>query len=386
MNLDPKINDAGLSSGASLSSSNTNGQSNLDGQSVRSTTSFGVVLTSQASLFKTVGGKDSLDFAKLLSPNVTQASQIIDKEKRIHEALVGSDKVFNGNVNQADLQNLIKDSLSYKLATTNPVQAYANDKTVSTVNVLAAQTAMGTQFNKTSVVSRGASEPFINAQGSKDEVGAEHQAKTNRAIFQRSGESIENDLLNNTPKRKHSQSTPEENDETSEMAAVEGAGFVLSQSAINTSQEIKTNCDLQMHMQSIFGSPEWIQELGQKTAILFSSDKHNAVINLNSDELGPLRILIQLDGDKVNVTFLSNDSQVCEAIASGFENLRNSLLNAGVQLNQAYVSSSASYQQTQAGFLSSAPQDQSMGCVNIGQKLDLESDLISSTKIVSFYA
>jgi len=170
------------------------------------------------------------------------------------------------------------------------------------------------------------------------------------------------------------------------VAAVEGAGFILPQSAVDPNQEIKTNSELQLKMQSMFASPEWIQELGQKTAILFSSDKHNAVINLNSDELGPLRILIQLDGDKVNVTFLSNDSQVCEAITSGFENLRNSLLNAGVQLNQAYVSSSASYQQTQAGFLSSAPQDQSMGCVNIGQKLDLESDLITSTKIVSFYA
>jgi flagellar hook-length control protein FliK len=386
MNLDPKISDAGLSSSTSLSTPNPNSQSSLEGQGVRSTSSFGEVLTSQASLFKTVGGKDSLDFAKILSPNVTQASQIIDKEKNMQDALVRADKVFEGNVNQADLQNLIKDSLSYKLATTNPVQAFANDKTVTTVNVLVAQTAMGTQLNKTSVVSRGTSEPFANAQGSKDDVGFEHQTKTTCGIFLDLEESIESDLLNGSSKRKHSQSTPEENDETAELAAVEGTSFVLSQSAIDTSQEMKTNGDLYLKMQSIFGSPEWIEELGQKTAILFSSDKHNAVINLNSDELGPLRILIHLDGDKVNVTFLSNDSQVCEAIASGFEDLRNSLLNAGVQLNQTHVGSSASYQQIQAGFLSSAPQDQPVAYLNIGQKLDLDGDLITSTKIVSFYA
>ena len=386
MNLDPKISDAGLSSSTSLSSPNATGQNNLDGQSVQSSTSFGAVLTSQANLFKSVSGKDSLDFAKLLSPNITQASQMIDKEKSMHEALVRADRVFQGNVNQIDLQNLIKDSLSYKLAATNPVQAYSNEKNATIVNPLLVQVTMGSQLSSAKGVFRNAEERFTVTEALKKEVDFGHRLNSGKVGFKNGEEATEDDLLNDFSKGRNSQSNPDEKEDAVEVAVLEGVSFVLPHSNIQSGEEMKTNIDLQMKMQSIFGSPEWIEELGLKTAILFSSDKQNAVINLNSDELGPLRILIHLDGDKVNVTFLSNDSQVCDAIQSGFEDLRAALLNAGVELNQAQVSSSASYQQTQAGLLHLATSDQTIGPTNPGKKLDLDTDLLTSTKIVSFYA
>ncbi len=122
-------------------------------------------------------------------------------------------------------------------------------------------------------------------------------------------------------------------------------------------------------------SPEWIAELAQKTVVMFGSDKHTAVITLNSADKGSLKIILQVNGDQVNASFYSNDSDVLQALQMGIDSLKASMLEAGLVLNQLNVSSSPSYRQSEL-----AAQGDS---VPFDGKLD-GMDL-HSAKMVNFY-
>ena len=94
-------------------------------------------------------------------------------------------------------------------------------------------------------------------------------------------------------------------------------------------------------------SPGWIAELAQKTVVMFGSDKHTAVIILNSADKGSLKIILHVNGDQVNASFYSNDSDVLQALQTGIEDLKTSMLEAGLVLNQLNVGSSSSYHQSE---------------------------------------
>jgi flagellar hook-length control protein FliK len=134
-------------------------------------------------------------------------------------------------------------------------------------------------------------------------------------------------------------------------------------------------CVIHLQMQSSLSSPEWIAELAQKTVVMFGTDKHTAVITLNSADKGSLKIVLHIKGDQVSASFYSNDADVLQALQNGKGDLESSMLEAGLVLSQLNISSGSSYRQSEAAV---------QGDPNsFDSKLDLND--LHSAKMVSFY-
>jgi flagellar hook-length control protein FliK len=189
-------------------------------------------------------------------------------------------------------------------------------------------------------------------------------------------DSIAGGFFKDSPSNGHSQHHPQDSDEPS-PEELQAMGALTVNSGHHVIQDMTSSDSgaIQLQMQSSMSSPEWIAELAQKTVVMFGSDKHTAVITLNSADKGSLKIVLQVNGDQVNASFYSNDADVLQALQIGIEDLKSSMLDAGLVLNQLNVSSGSSYRQSEL-----AVQGDSAAFDNMSDAMDLHS-----AKIVNFY-
>jgi flagellar hook-length control protein FliK len=154
-------------------------------------------------------------------------------------------------------------------------------------------------------------------------------------------------FFKDSPSHGHSQHHAQDSDEPS-PEELQAMGALTINSGHHVIQDMTSSASsaIQLQMQSSMSSPEWIAELAQKTVVMFGSDKHTAVITLNSTDKGSLKIILQVNGDQVNASFYSNDSDVLQALQMGIDGLKASMLEAGLVLNQLNVSSGSSYRQS----------------------------------------
>jgi flagellar hook-length control protein FliK len=107
----------------------------------------------------------------------------------------------------------------------------------------------------------------------------------------------------------------------------------------------------QVHAQ--FGSLQWSEEISQKMIVMVGANMHLAVLNLNPDHLGLLKIVITVKDHQVNATFVSNNADVRQALQDGLEQLRSSMSQVDLVLEQADVRSGVNYEESQASALAS---------------------------------
>ncbi len=87
------------------------------------------------------------------------------------------------------------------------------------------------------------------------------------------------------------------------------------------------------------GSSAWPKEVGQKIVWMLGGAVQSATLTLNPPDLGPLQVIIQVNNDMVNTAFISNNSDVRQALQDGLEHLRQSMAQSGMTLGQTHVSS-----------------------------------------------
>ncbi len=92
-------------------------------------------------------------------------------------------------------------------------------------------------------------------------------------------------------------------------------------------------------VQTPFGSGGWTKEIGQKIVWMVGGADQSATLTLNPPDLGPLKVVIHVNNDMVNTTFLSNNADVRQALQDGLDNLRQSMAQSGIALGQANVNS-----------------------------------------------
>lgn len=90
------------------------------------------------------------------------------------------------------------------------------------------------------------------------------------------------------------------------------------------------------------GSDEWRQAIGQQVLMQLRNGQQNAELRLHPDNLGALRISLQLDGNnQAQIHMVSGHSQVRSALEDALPQLRASLAESGIQLGQSSVGSDA---------------------------------------------
>jgi flagellar hook-length control protein FliK len=345
----------------------------------RSGGSFGEVLNTQAALFKIDDGKQSLNTAKLLSPDVAHANQLLSQSKAYDHSNAKSIQAFEANVHQVEYILAMKSVTDYKQGVTGtlPLATLAKfGQNISTAGVL------GQMSSHIGSAIQVAPRSFANLNQKLDQaafqISRDSADNTDEAESLAKADDLNNgDFLKNAPNHEKSHQHSKEPDEAS-PEELEVLGALAMNTVSNGIQDTTSSASnlIQLRMQSSISSPEWIAELAQKTIVMFGSDKHTAVITLNSADKGSLKIVLHIKGDQVNANFYSNDSEVLQAIQMGASNLKSSMLDAGLVLNQLNISSDTAYQQSAATVQG--------GSVATDGKPEL-TDLYSA-KIVSFYA
>jgi flagellar hook-length control protein FliK len=93
-----------------------------------------------------------------------------------------------------------------------------------------------------------------------------------------------------------------------------------------------------------FGKPGWNQAVNQKVVWMIGKGEQSATLTLNPPDMGPLKVVIQVENDQVDTTFISDNPEVRQALQDGMQMLRDKMQDTGMQLGNAQVSSQAQSQ------------------------------------------
>jgi len=88
-----------------------------------------------------------------------------------------------------------------------------------------------------------------------------------------------------------------------------------------------------------FGKAEWNQAINQKVVWMAGASEQSATLTLNPPDLGPVQVVIQVDNQHVDTTFISDNPEVRQALEDGMQMLRDKMSESGIQLGNAHVNS-----------------------------------------------
>jgi len=314
---------------------------------------FGQLLSSQVRVFQEQDAKNTVNTAQLLSPKIEQASKIEAKEEarqlnHAGQATRNSDWIDPGKSAYgasaqalANSQNQVLNSraeLAYaKLA---EMQAQANN--------------MRSLSKGTSLISSGVDERF--------EFSILNARQLNASIaFGKAG------TLGDANKDANSLKSIPNNDSEATTALGVSMSEQLgnrqhgqggdAQSGADESIKMRTN-SLQGQIHASFGSLQWSEEISQKLVFMIGANMHCAVLNLNPENLGPLKILISVQDQLVNSTFVSNSADVRQGLHDGMETLRASMEKSGLVLGQVDIRSAKTFHESQDQILASLKSEQ----------------------------
>jgi len=91
------------------------------------------------------------------------------------------------------------------------------------------------------------------------------------------------------------------------------------------------------HIQAYLGQSEWHQAINQKVMWMIGASEQTAVLKLNPPDLGPLQVVISVNNNHADTTFISENPDVRQALQDGLSNLRDKLNESGLQLGQANI-------------------------------------------------
>ena len=98
------------------------------------------------------------------------------------------------------------------------------------------------------------------------------------------------------------------------------------------------------------GSPQFSQELGERLLWLVREGVHEARLQLNPRELGPIEVRVGVSDGAAQLSFSAQHAGTAAAVQQSLPQLREMLAQQGLQLGQADVS------QQQAGAGQQTPQ------------------------------
>ncbi len=91
------------------------------------------------------------------------------------------------------------------------------------------------------------------------------------------------------------------------------------------------------------GSPDWSHALGQKVVWMVEGTHQTATLTLNPPDLGPMRIVLNVNDNQVGATFISAQPEVRAAIEAAMPRLHEMMESLGLQMSGSNIGSGASH-------------------------------------------
>lgn len=116
------------------------------------------------------------------------------------------------------------------------------------------------------------------------------------------------------------------------------SGLSIPQNAANN--QLQTSVTSNPITQPIIeypGKSGWDQAISQRVMMMVNNAQQSATISLNPPELGPLEIVISVNNEQADTTFLSDRKEVRQALQDGMDNLRTMMKESGIALGQTNI-------------------------------------------------
>ncbi|TVR60655.1 MAG: flagellar hook-length control protein FliK [Candidatus Competibacteraceae bacterium] len=122
----------------------------------------------------------------------------------------------------------------------------------------------------------------------------------------------------------------------------------------------------------------WGWMLGRQLQQMVNNRQHEARINVNPAQLGPIEVRISFQQHQANIMFFSHDAAVREALESAMPRLRELLDGQGLQLNQTQVSDQPASRQQSGWGEQAAKQRDGGSAAGSGTRESAEDDADAS--------
>ncbi len=93
------------------------------------------------------------------------------------------------------------------------------------------------------------------------------------------------------------------------------------------------------------GKSGWNQAISQKVMYMVGASEQTARLSLNPPELGPIQVVIEVNDEKADTTFISDNEEVRQALEDGMDHLREKMDEAGIALGEANVNDGQHFNQ-----------------------------------------
>lgn len=198
---------------------------------------------------------------------------------------------------------------------------------------------------------QGANKPFANYLASEQTSQTRAAADTTESLVQ-ADQGVNNKLANYLVGEKTRQSDQELSVSQSISNTIDASSLTtmpLQAAAKPLSQPIPTieQAGFNPLINIAPGKPGWSEAIGQKVVWMVGAGEQSATLTLNPKDLGPLQVIIQVNNEKADATFISENPEVRKALEEGMSGLRQSMGQAGVELGQANVNTSKQHQEFQ---------------------------------------
>lgn len=89
----------------------------------------------------------------------------------------------------------------------------------------------------------------------------------------------------------------------------------------------------------------WQSAINQHVVAMAGNGDEIASLTLSPPDLGPIQVVLKVDNQSVNTTFISDNPLVRQALEDGLQNLRERMQSQGLQLSQSFIGDGQQAQQ-----------------------------------------
>lgn len=89
----------------------------------------------------------------------------------------------------------------------------------------------------------------------------------------------------------------------------------------------------------------WQSAINQHVVTMAGNGDEIASLTLSPPDLGPIQVVLKVDNQSVNTTFISDNPLVRQALEDGLQNLRDRMQSQGLQLGQSFIGDGQQAQQ-----------------------------------------
>lgn len=119
----------------------------------------------------------------------------------------------------------------------------------------------------------------------------------------------------------------------------------LSSQSWMTTAGVANNTMVMSQIATPFGNERWQTAMNQHVMNMVSGGDEVASLTLSPPDLGPIQVVLQVDNQSVNTSFVTDNPLVRQALEDGMQDLRDRMQSQGLQLGQTFIGNGQQAQQ-----------------------------------------